>query len=75
MSEASSPAPRILVIDDEPQIRKFLEISLRSQGYAVTEAATGHEGRSGRPRWCCESTRYGIQRLSARSSSTAIPAS
>lgn len=44
MTEASGPPPRILVIDDEPQIRKFLEISLRSQGYAVTEAATGREG-------------------------------
>ena len=35
---------RILVIDDEPQIRKFLSISLRSQGYAVEEAASGGEG-------------------------------
>ena len=38
------PAARILVVDDEPQIRKFLEISLRSQGYAVSEAATAREG-------------------------------
>ncbi|HEX9798723.1 MAG TPA: response regulator [Thermoanaerobaculia bacterium] len=44
MSEPSAPAARILVVDDEPQIRKFLEISLRSQGYAVAEAATGREG-------------------------------
>lgn len=35
---------RILVIDDEPQIRKFLRISLGSQGYEVTEAARGEEG-------------------------------
>ena len=34
----------ILVIDDEPQIRKFLRISLASQGYKVIEAGTGNEG-------------------------------
>ena len=43
----------ILVIDDEPQIRKFLRISLVSQGYTVLEAATGADGLSqaalGRP--------------------------
>lgn len=44
MSEISTPPARILVVDDEPQIRKFLEISLRSQGYVVDEAATGREG-------------------------------
>ena len=36
----------ILVIDDEPQIRKFLRISLVSQGYNVLEAATGADGLS-----------------------------
>lgn len=35
---------RVLVIDDEPQIRKFVDISLRSQGYATLLAATGNEG-------------------------------
>lgn len=39
-----SHSARVLVIDDEPQIRKFLEISLRSQGYRVSLAATGREG-------------------------------
>ncbi len=34
----------ILLIDDEPQIRKFLRISLAAQGYKVIEAATGTEG-------------------------------
>ncbi|MDZ5601915.1 response regulator [Pseudomonas sp. RP23018S] len=34
----------VLVIDDEPQIRKFLRISLSSQGYQVIEAATGGDG-------------------------------
>lgn len=40
MSEQAS----ILIIDDEPQIRKFLRISLSSQGYRVIEGDTGREG-------------------------------
>ncbi|MCY0965918.1 response regulator [Parathalassolituus penaei] len=35
---------RILVIDDEPQIRRFLNISLESQGYEIIEADTGRGG-------------------------------
>jgi two-component system KDP operon response regulator KdpE len=35
---------RILIIDDEPQIRRFLRISLVSQGYEVVEAETGEAG-------------------------------
>lgn len=35
---------RILVVDDEPQIRKFLRICLTSQGYEVVEAPHGEEG-------------------------------
>lgn len=34
----------ILVIDDEPQIRKLLEIILESNGYKAVEASTGKEG-------------------------------
>jgi two-component system KDP operon response regulator KdpE len=37
-------APRVLVIDDEPQIRKFVDISLRSQGYRTLLAETGEQG-------------------------------
>lgn len=40
----SAPPVRVLVIDDEPQIRRFLDISLRAQGYRVAlaeDAATG----------------------------------
>ncbi|MBS0215027.1 MAG: response regulator transcription factor [Proteobacteria bacterium] len=37
-------AIRVLVIDDEPQIRKFLDISLRAQGYAVLMAEDGRSG-------------------------------
>lgn len=43
-TETTSVAARVLVIDDEPQIRRFLDISLRAQGYAVAQAATGREG-------------------------------
>ena len=35
---------KILVVDDEPQIRKFLRISLNAHGYAVVEAARGEDG-------------------------------
>ncbi|MDE1166310.1 MAG: response regulator [Pseudomonas sp.] len=41
-----SQTATILVVDDEPQIRKFLRISLVSQGYKVLEAANGAEGLS-----------------------------
>jgi len=37
------PAARILVVDDEPQIRKFLEIGLRTQGYAVRTVSNGRQ--------------------------------
>lgn len=40
----SSQPIRVLVIDDEPQIRRFLEISLRAQGYQVESADTGGGG-------------------------------
>jgi two-component system KDP operon response regulator KdpE len=36
--------PKILIIDDELQIRRFLRISLESQGYQVEEASTGEAG-------------------------------
>src|SRR5258708_34832968 len=33
-----------LVIDDEPQIRRLLRITLEGNGYRVFDAATGKEG-------------------------------
>ncbi|SCY83647.1 response regulator [Paracoccus tibetensis] len=39
----TSPA-RILVIDDETPIRRFLRIALEAEGHHVTEAATGRDG-------------------------------
>jgi two-component system, OmpR family, KDP operon response regulator KdpE len=40
LTSASNPL-RILVVDDEPAIRRFLRTSLTSQGYIVTEAEDG----------------------------------
>lgn len=34
-------APRVLVVDDEPQIRRALRVALRANGYDVAEAETG----------------------------------
>ena len=34
----------ILLIEDEPQMRRFLRITLQGQGYQLIEAVTGHEG-------------------------------
>ncbi|MZQ84077.1 response regulator [Paenibacillus sp. 5J-6] len=35
---------KILIIDDEAQIRKLLRVTLNAHGFDVTEAATGQEG-------------------------------
>ncbi|MGO1071623.1 response regulator [Lysobacter sp. CA199] len=40
----AAPPARVLVVDDEPQIRKFLDIALRAQGYAVELAENGNTG-------------------------------
>jgi two-component system KDP operon response regulator KdpE len=37
-------APTVLVIEDEPTMRRFLRTSLAANGYAVVEAATAREG-------------------------------
>jgi two-component system KDP operon response regulator KdpE len=40
----SSENDTILIIDDEVQIRRLLEITLSANGYKISEAATGKEG-------------------------------
>ena len=35
---------RILIVDDEPQILRFLSTSLAAHGYSVIEASSGEEG-------------------------------
>lgn len=42
--EGAPASPVVVVIEDEPQIRRFLRPTLLSQGYHVIEAATGEEG-------------------------------
>jgi two-component system KDP operon response regulator KdpE len=37
-------APRILLIEDEPEIRRFLRASLGAHGFELHEASTGQEG-------------------------------
>ena len=41
MTQNSLPL-RVLVVDDEPAIRRFLRTSLASQGHSVLEADSGH---------------------------------
>jgi len=35
--------PRILVVDDEPAIRRFLRVSLAARGYTIYEAVNGQD--------------------------------
>jgi two-component system, OmpR family, response regulator len=41
--EEELPVSRLLVVDDEPNIRELLSVSLRFFGFEVTTAATGRE--------------------------------
>src|SRR6266853_3665060 len=43
-NESTRAAPVTLVIEDEPQIRRLLRITLEAKGYRVFDAATGHDG-------------------------------
>ena len=43
---ASTPCKRLLVVDDEPAVRRILETRLRMAGYAVILAADGEEALS-----------------------------
>ncbi len=44
MTSAAQAVGRVLVIDDEPQIRRLLTVALTSHGYWVESAATGEVG-------------------------------
>ncbi|MGE5175735.1 MAG: response regulator [Hyphomicrobiales bacterium] len=39
-----APEPLVVLIEDEPPMRRFLKAVLESQGYRLVEAATGEEG-------------------------------
>jgi two-component system KDP operon response regulator KdpE len=38
--------PTVLVVDDEPQIRRVMRTTLSSNGYTVLEARSGEEADS-----------------------------
>jgi two-component system KDP operon response regulator KdpE len=40
----ANPLPTLIVIEDDPQMRRFLRTSLGSQGFQVFEAETGRRG-------------------------------
>jgi two-component system KDP operon response regulator KdpE len=42
----SENQPKVLVIDDESSIRRFLRVALTSRGYEIIEASNGQEGLS-----------------------------
>jgi two-component system response regulator MprA len=37
------PSPRLLIVDDDPELRMFLRTELDIEGYACTEAASGQQ--------------------------------
>jgi len=43
-TERTNPSPIALVIDDEPQIRRLLRVTLEANGYRVFDAPTGNDG-------------------------------
>ncbi len=45
------PDVRVLIVDDEQPVRRFLKVALTSQGYLVNEAASGQDGISAVASW------------------------
>lgn len=43
-STGTNLSPMVLVIDDEPQIRRLLRVTLEANGYRVSDASTGQDG-------------------------------
>lgn len=43
-SQNTKPVQTALIIDDEPQIRRLLRVTLEANGYRVLDAATGSDG-------------------------------
>jgi two-component system KDP operon response regulator KdpE len=41
MNEPHAPSPVVLVVEDEPQMRRFIRVSLANHGYRVVEAERG----------------------------------
>src|SRR6266702_3550876 len=40
----AEPRPAILIVEDEPEIRRFLRAAFGVEGYRVVESATGRRG-------------------------------
>ncbi len=40
----TEPIPVVIVVEDEPQIRRFIKVSLEAEGYLVFEADSIHRG-------------------------------
>src|SRR5437867_12446903 len=40
----AEPRPAILIVEDEPEIRRFLRTAFGADGYRVVESATGRRG-------------------------------
>ncbi len=40
----SEPRPTIVVVEDEPEIRRFLRLALGAEGYRIVESPTGQRG-------------------------------
>ena len=57
MSMISPPLVSVLVVDDEPALRKVIRSSLAASGFTVEEAGTGGEAlgsfNSALSIWCC----------------------
>ncbi|THB77817.1 MAG: response regulator [Desulfobulbaceae bacterium] len=51
----TSEAKRILVIEDDQQVRKLFQVKLSRLGYVVDEASDGNEGLSS-----CQKNRYDL---------------
>jgi two-component system KDP operon response regulator KdpE len=43
----AEPGLRVLVVDDEPAIRRYLRTALGAHGYQIVEAANGQDGLAG----------------------------
>jgi two-component system KDP operon response regulator KdpE len=43
----TEPSLRVLIVDDEPAIRRFLKVALAAYGYQLFEATTGNEALVG----------------------------
>lgn len=44
MQQTNQLAPMVLIIDDEPQIRRLLRVTLEASAYRVFDTATGNDG-------------------------------